>query len=47
MFGSVWWGGNISKFDSEGLEKIVKKRKEKKEGHVLGKVTGRMDSFIV
>lgn len=30
MFGSVWWGGNISKFDREGLEKIVKKEKEKK-----------------
>ena len=24
MFGSVWWGGNISKLDSGRLEKIVK-----------------------
>ena len=25
MYGSVCWGGNISKFDRERLEKIVKK----------------------
>ena len=31
MFGSVCWGGNISKFDRR-LEKIVKKA-----GHVMGK----------
>ena len=36
MFGSVCWGGNISKLDGGGLEKIVKKRKEKKKaGHVV------------
>ena len=35
MFGSVCWGGNISKLDRGRLEKIVKK-KIKKEGHVVG-----------
>ena len=29
MFGSVCWGGNISKLDRGKLEKIVKKRKKK------------------
>ena len=32
MFGSVCWGGNISKLDRGRLEKIVKKA-----GHVVGK----------
>ena len=32
MFGSVCWGGNISKLDRRRLEKIVKK-----VGHVVGK----------
>ena len=32
MFGSVCWGGNISKLDRGKLEKIVKKA-----GHVVGK----------
>ena len=32
MFGSVCWGGNISKLDRARLEKIVKKA-----GHVVGK----------
>ena len=36
MFGSVCWGGNISKLDRRRLEKIVKK------GHVVGKP---LDSF--
>ena len=31
MFGSVCWGGNISKLDRGRLEKIVKKA-----GHVVG-----------
>ena len=31
MFGSVSWGGNISKLDRGRLEKIVKKRKKKKK----------------
>ena len=31
MFGSVCWGGNISKLDRGRLEKIVKKL-----GHVVG-----------
>ena len=35
MFGSVCWGGNISKLDRGRLEKIVKKSK-KKAGHVVG-----------
>ena len=35
FFGSVCWGGNISKLDRGRLEKIVKK-KRKKEGHVVG-----------
>ena len=39
MFGSVCWGGNISKLDRGRLEKIVKK---KKAGHVVGKP---LDSF--
>ena len=30
------WGGNISKFDRERLEKIVKKKKNRKAGHVVG-----------
>ena len=34
MFGSVCWGGNISKVDRGRLEKIVKK---KKKGHVVRK----------
>ena len=34
MFGSVCWGGNISKLDRGRLEKIVRK---KKAGHVVGK----------
>ena len=37
MFGSVCWGGNISKLDRGSLEKIVKKA-----GHVVGKP---LDSF--
>ena len=37
MFGSVCWGGNISKFDRGKLEKIVKKA-----GDVVGKP---LDSF--
>ena len=41
MFGSVCWGGNISKLDRGKLEKIAKK-KRKKAGHVVGKP---MDSF--
>ena len=36
MFGSVCWGGNISKLDRGRLEKIVKKKK----GHVVGKPLG-------
>ena len=32
MFGSVCWGGNISKLDRGRLEKLVKKA-----GHVVGK----------
>ena len=37
IFGSVCWGGNISKSDRRRLEKIVKKA-----GHVVGKP---LDSF--
>ena len=37
MFGSVCWGGNITKLDRGRLEKIVKKA-----GHVVGKP---LDSF--
>ena len=37
MFGSVCWGGNISKLDKGRLEKIVKKA-----GNVVGKP---LDSF--
>ena len=37
MFGSVCWGGNISKLDRGMLEKIIKKA-----GHVVGKP---LDSF--
>ena len=37
MFGSVCWGGNISKLDRGRLEKILKKA-----GHVMGKP---LDSF--
>ena len=33
MFGSVCWGGTISKLDRGRLEKIVKKQ----TGHVVGK----------
>ena len=40
MFGSVCWGGTISKLDRGRLEKIV--RKKKKAGHVVGKP---LDSF--
>ena len=32
VFGSVYWGGNISKFDRGRLENIVKK----KAGYVVG-----------
>ena len=39
MFGSVCWGGNISKLDRGRLEQIVKKRKV---GHVVGRP---LDSF--
>ena len=39
MFGSVCWGGNISKLDRARLEKIVKK---KKAGPIVGKP---LDSF--
>ena len=42
MFGSVCWGGNISKLDRGRMEKIVKKEKKKKAGHVAGKP---LDSF--
>ena len=35
VYGSVCWGGNISKCDRGRLEKIVKKKK-KKVGHVAG-----------
>ena len=31
MFGSVCWGGNISKLDRGRLEKIVKKARKKKQ----------------
>ena len=37
VYGSVCWGGNISKFDRGRLEKIVKKA-----GHIVGKP---LDSF--
>ena len=37
MFGSVCWGGNISKSDRERLEKIVKK----KSWSCCGKATGQ------
>ena len=42
MFGSVCWGGNISKFDRGRLEKIDKKAKKKKAGEV---VREPLDSF--
>ena len=42
MFGSVCWGGNISKLDRGRLENIVKKKRKKKAGHVVGKP---LDSF--
>ena len=42
MFGSVCWGGNISKLDRGRMEKIVKKERKKKACHVVGKP---MDSF--
>ena len=41
VYGSVCWGGNISKCDMGWLEKIVKKKK-KKVGHVVGMP---LDSF--
>ena len=41
MFGTVCWGGNISKLDRGRLEKIVKK---KKAGHVVGKP---LDNFKI
>ena len=41
MFGSVCWGGNISKFERGSLEKIVKKKK-KKQVVLVGKP---LDSF--
>ena len=41
MFGSVCWGGNISKLDRGKLEKIVKKRKEKKSRSCCGKANGQ------
>ena len=34
IFGSVCWGGNISKLDRGRLEKIVKKKRKKKAGHL-------------
>ena len=42
MFGSVCWGENISELDRGRLEKIVKKERKKKAGHVVGKP---LDSF--
>ena len=42
MSGSVCWGGNVSKLDRGRLEKIVKKEKKRKKGHVVGK---SLDSF--
>ena len=36
VYVSLCWGGNISKFDRERLEKIVKKKKNRKAGHVVG-----------
>ena len=47
MFGSVCWGGNISKLDRGRLEKIVKNKKRGwggggGAGHVVGKP---LDSF--
>ena len=38
VYGSVCWGGNISKFEWGRLEKTVKKEKKNKEkaGHVVG-----------
>ena len=46
VFGSVCWGGNISKLDRGRLEKIVKKKekKRKKAGHVVRKP---LDSFKI
>ena len=38
VYGSVCWGGNISKFDREGFEKII----NKKAGHIVGMP---LDSF--
>ena len=40
MFGSVCWGGNISKLDRGRLENIVKKKK-KKSRSCCGKATGQ------
>ena len=40
MFGSVCWGGNISKCDKRRLESIVKKKK-KKSRSCCGKATGQ------
>ena len=46
IFGSLCWGGNTSKLDRGRLEKIVKKRRRKKEeaGHGVGKP---LDSFKI
>ena len=42
MFGSVCWGGNISKLDRGRLEKIVKKKNTKKKHRsCCGKATGQ------
>ena len=41
MFGSVYWGGNILKFDRGSLDKIVKKKKQKKAGGACGKAIGQ------
>ena len=48
MFGSAFWGENISKFDRAGrLEKIVKKKKKnlKKKKKKPGQVGKPLDSF--
>ena len=42
MFGSVCWGGNISKLDRGRLEKIVKKKKSRS---CCGKATGQCYDF--
>ena len=44
MFGSVCWGGNISKFDTRSLENIVLKKAKKKKKQVV--LVGKpLDSF--